>query len=108
MIGIKEIPKLEIDQRQIMKMIGYSSPGRPPNRIKSVVAEYAENAPDYMDPSYSYVIRDIRRVKGNRVYIEGSIVFESNIIARLLSQCTKVAIFALTIGRNLENIPADR
>ena len=103
MIGIKEIPTIKVDQRQIMKMIGYNSPGRPPNRIKSVVTEYAENAPDFLDPSYSYVIRDITRVRDHRVYIAGSIVFESEIIARLLSQCEKVAIFALTIGKNLEN-----
>jgi len=70
--------------------------------VASLVNEYVENACHLIEPSYSYVVRDIKFVQGSLVIIETSIIFESESIARLLEQCEEVAVFTLTIGGHLE------
>ncbi len=61
-----------------------------------------ENAHYLIEPSYSYVIRDIEWARGSIVFIEDSIIFKSQVIAQLLEQCEKVAVFLVTIGKHLE------
>jgi hypothetical protein len=76
----------------------------PSARIESLVREYADNICHLIEPAYSYVIRDVSSVRGSRVFIEGSVTFRSNIVAGLLKQCPKVAIFVLTIGGRLGEV----
>ena len=94
--------ELDIDIQQVLQNIGYSADSEPATRITSLVSEYIENVHQLIEPAYSYVIKDIESVRGSSIIIEGSIVFKSEIIARLLEQCEKVAVFALTIGSHLE------
>lgn len=84
--------------------MGYGTAGVPSARIESLVREYADNICHLIEPSYSYVIRDVNSVRGSRVFIEGSITFRSNIIARLLEECQKVAVFVLTVGGRLGEV----
>jgi hypothetical protein len=67
-----------------------------------LVDEYAEHACHLIEPSYSCVIRDIKWVWGSSVCVEGSFIFESEVIAQLLAQCHKVAVVLATIGKYLE------
>ena len=96
--------RFDIDKQRIFRDIGYSADCEPSARMVSLVNEYIENAHYLIDPSYSYIISDIESVRGSRVVIEGLFTFESEVIARLLEQCQKVAVFALTIGKYLEEI----
>lgn len=93
-----------IDMKQVLKHMGYGTNGVPSARIESLVKEYADNICHLIEPSYSYCIRDVSAVRGSRVFIEGSVTFRSNIIARLLEQCPKVAVFVLTIGGRLGDV----
>jgi len=43
-------------------------------------------------------------VQGVRVVIGGSIVFQSEVIAQLLEQCERAAVFLVTIGNHLEEM----
>jgi len=67
-----------------------------------LVDEYVENAYHLIEPSYTCVIRNIKLVQGTRVVIEDSIAFGSEVIAQLLEQCHKAAVFLVTIGNHLE------
>jgi hypothetical protein len=96
--------ELDIDTEQVLHHIGYDSDGEPSARIESLVKEYADNVCHLIEPSYSYVIRDIKAVRGARVFIEGSVTFRSNVIARLLKQCQKVAVFVVTIGSRFGDV----
>ncbi|MFC1951601.1 vitamin B12 dependent-methionine synthase activation domain-containing protein [Chloroflexota bacterium] len=98
--------QVDIDSQQVLHNIGYDTDGEPPVRMVSLVNEYLENADHLIDPSYSYVMRDIELVQGSRVVIEDSVTFESKVVARLLEQCEKVVVFALTIGNHLEDMVA--
>jgi len=91
-----------IDAEQVFRDIGYCKDCEPSVRMVSLVNDYVENARDLVDPSYSCIIRDIKSVQGTRVVIEGPITFKSEVIARLLEQCEKAAVFMLTIGKHLE------
>ena len=94
--------RIDIDRQQVLHNIGYSADYKLPARILSLVDEYAEHACHLIEPSYSCVIRDIEWVWGSSVCVEGSIIFESEVIAQLLAQCHKVAVVLATIGKYLE------
>jgi hypothetical protein len=96
--------QIDVDSQQVLSSIGYDIDCQPPSRIESLVSEYSENVRDLLEPSYSCVIRDIEWVQGSISFIEGSVIFKSQVIAQLLEQCQKVAIFALTIGNRLEEM----
>ena len=95
---------IDIDRQQVLHNIGYGTDYKPSARIMSLINEYIENAHNLIAPSYSYVIRGIKSVQGPRVVIDGSVAFQSEVIARLMEQCEKVALFALTIGNHLEEL----
>ena len=95
-----------IDKRRVLTTLGYSRDARIPNRIISLVDEYTREFYHLIDPTYSYVVRDINSVHGEFVTIEGGGILSSKILACLLEQCDKLALFTLTIGNNLENIIA--
>ena len=102
MVAISNL--IDINSQQILHNIGYCAGCVPSARIKSLINEYAENTRNLIEPSYSYVVRGINLVQGSRVVIEGSVTFHSEVIARLLEQCEKVAVFLATIGNRLEEM----
>jgi len=97
---------IDIDNQQVLQYIGYDSTSEPPLRILSLIDEYAENVHNLIAPSYYYTIRDVGIVLGSSVVIDGPLVFQSEVIARLLEKCEKVAVFAATIGGYLEEMIA--
>jgi len=96
--------EFDVDTEQVFSRMGYGTDGVPSARVESLVKEYADNICHLVEPSYSYVIRDINSVRGSRVFIEGSVTFRSNVIARLLEDCQKVAVFVLTVGGRLGEV----
>jgi hypothetical protein len=97
---------VDIDPNRVLKNIGYADDSRLSLRISSLVKDYVDNACQLIDPAYTYVIKDITSVRKSRVVIEGGITFKSEIVAKLLKKCDKVAVFALTIGKYLEEAVA--
>jgi len=106
MSGTKQMNEIKIDYRPVLKNLGYDPPENSPVRIRSLIEVYMEKALRWITPTYNYVLKDVKGVSGNLSYIEGDIIFESDVIARLLERCHKVAVFALTIGSTLENVSA--
>ena len=93
---------IDIDRRSVCRYLGYAVDVDPSARISSLLDEYIEKTRHLIEPSYSYLIKDIERVEGSRSFIKGPVVFESEAIARLLERCEKIAVFILTIGSRLE------
>lgn len=93
---------IDIDRRRVWTNIGYCAECEPPARMSCLVDEYIENAHQLIEPSHSYVIKNVDSVHGSVAIIDDSIVFESEVIARLLERCCMVAVFLVTIGRHLE------
>jgi len=102
MLATKE--RIDINRQQVLRNIGYCTDCKLPTRLASLIDDYVENVHNLIEPSYSCVVRDINLVQGSRVIIEGSIVFESQVIASLLEQCEKAAVFLVTIGEHLEEM----
>ena len=93
---------IEIDKHLVLRNIGYASHRKPSARVASVLDEYIENANQLIEPLYSYIIKDIERVRRSCVFIDGSIVLRSQVITEMLKECNKIAIFVATIGSHLE------
>ncbi len=96
--------QLDVDIQEVFSNIGYGSDYEPATRILSLVDEYVENVHQLIEPSYSCVIRDIEWVQGSVTFVEGLTILESQVIARLLEQCQKAAVFLVTIGSHLEEM----
>lgn len=96
----------EIDRKSVCRHMGYGADCDPSPRISSLIDEYAENAHHLIQPSYSYHIRDVELAESPAVFVKGSIVFRSEVVAGLLDQCQKVAMFVVTIGDYLEEMVA--
>jgi len=93
---------IEIDRKQVCRYIGYDTDYKLSAHISSLIDEYIENAHYLIELSHSYIIRDVEWARGSISFIEGSIIFQSQVITRLLEQCHKVAVFLVTIGKYLE------
>ncbi|MFC2006258.1 vitamin B12 dependent-methionine synthase activation domain-containing protein [Chloroflexota bacterium] len=98
--------RFDINRQRVFCDIGYDTDCKPSARMASLVNDYAENVHDFIEPLYSYVIRDIESVKGDRVVIEGPVTFQSEVIAHLMERAKKVVVFTLTIGSHLEELVA--
>ena len=96
--------QIDVDIERVFRNIGYCTDYKPSARIASLTNEYVDNICHLIEPSYSYVIKDINLVHGPLVVIEDAVVFQSKILARLLEQCDKVAVFLATIGNHLEEM----
>jgi hypothetical protein len=104
MLATKNRVDIGIDTKQVLKTIGYHGNCTPPARTLSLVDEYLENFHNLVEPAYSYVIRDVEWVQGPVSFIRDDIIFKSQVIARLLEQCQKTVVFAVTIGNHLEEM----
>jgi len=101
MLAIKEQIGIQIDKEEVLRYLGYQAKHEVAPRVLSLVDGHIQSASQLIEPQYSYVIRDVERVEGARVFL-GDVVFESRIIAKLMRRCQKAAIFAVTIGGLLE------
>jgi hypothetical protein len=95
---------IDIDMQKVLDNIGCGVERKVTVRVESLIHEYLENAHHIIEPSYLCTIRDIKSVQGNRCVVEGPIIFRSEVVARLLDQCEKVAVFLATVGNNLEEM----
>lgn len=93
-----------IDKRSVYRYLGYGADGEPPPRISSLIDEYVDNAQQLIEPSYTYVVRNVLLHQGSRVLIEGPVVFQSEVVTRLLSRCRRVGVLVATIGGRLEEM----
>ena len=93
---------LYVSIEKVFRDIGYAQDFEPPARLVALVTKCVERAQQFLRPSYSYVISDIESVHGSRVMLEGGIIFDSDVLAQLLTRAEKAAVFALTIGCQLE------
>ena len=98
---------IEIDKNQVSYYIGYDDNHNLSARISSLIDDYAEHAHHLINPSHSYVIKDVEWARGSIAFIEDSIIFKSHVIAQLLEHCSHVAIFLVTIGKYLEEMAWD-
>ena len=95
--------RIEIDRQQLLRSLGYGN-FTPPARVTVLIHDYLENIPELIEPSFSYVIKDLVLVWGSSTVIEGPSVFQSEVVSRLLERCDKVAVFIVTLGSYLEEM----
>ena len=93
---------IEIDKKQVYKFLGYDTGSEPPPRIESLIDEYIIISDQLSFPCTTYTILDVEFVLGTRVFVEGSVSFDSGVISQIMRKCQKVALFVATIGDELE------
>ncbi|MBN1862889.1 MAG: hypothetical protein JW790_04535 [Dehalococcoidales bacterium] len=92
-----------VTPEQVCCEMGYAADSAPAPRVAALIKEHLDGAQPLIKPSYSYLLRRIELVFGASVLLEDGAVFHSRTIARLLERADEVAVFALTIGGELED-----
>ena len=98
------IDEVNINTQSVFHSIGYTYGSQPSARVVSLVNDYADNIHHIIEPTVSYVIKNIDFIIGNYIVCEDDIVLKSQVLAKVLENAHKVAIFTLTISNPLEDI----
>ena len=83
MMEVGDHIKVAIDKKEVCRHLGYEAEHKTSARISSLVDAQIESAYKLIEPAYSYNISDIEGVDGHRVFVEDSVVFDSQVIAEL-------------------------
>ena len=102
MTTIGERIVVDIDREQVLRDIGYEDTSRVPARMLTLLDDALDRADALIDPSYGCVVRDVEFAQGRDSCLQGPVLFESGVVARLLQHCDRAALFCLTIGERLE------
>jgi len=95
--------QFKVTTEQVFCDIGYAPDSEPAPRVAGLINDHVDGAQQLVKPSYSYLIRRVELVHGPSVLLENGAVFHGEVIARLLERAEEVAVFALTIGSELED-----
>jgi hypothetical protein len=102
MVRILESVRIRISKSEVCRYLGYRRGRGLPAPVSKVIDEQIAEGYKLIDPTCSYIIKDIKCIEGPQVIIDDSLVFTSPTLAQILSQCSQVAIFLATIGNHLE------
>lgn len=91
-----------IDKNGVCRYLGYLHGQSLRASVSSLIDSQIEEAQRLIEPSYSCSIRRILDAESPRTFIEGPVMFTSNIITGILSRCHEAAIFVATIGAGVE------
>lgn len=91
---------LSIDRNAICHRLGYKV-SLPPKSILSVIDLQLTKAYKLIKPVYIFKLKAIEGIRENQVFIADSLVFISDIVSYVLSDCRWAAIFLVTIGGSL-------
>ena len=94
--------EIELDKGHVLRRIGYKGNCEPSPRIAASISEHIQLAKKLIQPSYSYVVKNIDMVREKDVFIGDFVTLRSHVIARLMEKCQQVGAFLVTIGNKLE------
>jgi hypothetical protein len=96
------IDGITIDKSRVCRFLGYLRGQNLTASASSLIDLQIEEAQGLIQPSHSFVVRKVLDAEISRTFIEGAVVFTSNVITSILSRCHEVAIFTATVGAGLE------
>lgn len=96
------IDSITIEKSSVSRYLGYLRSQNLSASVSSMIDSQIEEAQRLIKPSYSCTIRKVLDAESPRTFIEGPVIFTSNIITGILSRCHEAAIFVATVGAGLE------
>ena len=85
----------------VYRQLGYAPATRPIPRVERMIASKMEQVRSIATPSFSYVMKSIDHVGSASATIDG-VTFQSEVLAHLLVNSSEAAVFALTVGSQIE------
>jgi len=98
---IKKGIKIEIDEVEVHRHLGYEREQCLRSGVSSLVDSQIRTAYKFIKPAAYYTIKPIMDVGDSKVSADG-LLFTSHNLARVFSGCSQAAIFVVTIGEALE------
>lgn len=94
-------PKIEVPVKNVLARLGYRD-RLPTAAIRQQVEFIVKEADTYISPIAFYEFIGISGVSSQSVTLDGSKSLNSEKVSNVLSNCERVAVFAVTIGSRLE------
>lgn len=100
MSELLSIPKVEVDRQKVAHRLGYTSL---PSAVNRAIDDALDKTKDLISPRAIYNLKEIISFSGESILLEGGVNFNTvKIGSYLVKCCDQVAVFLLTIGRDLE------
>jgi len=97
------VVNIDVDKNEVCRYLGYGDNARAISpSVSSLIDSQIARAYGLIKPAYTCEIKAVEGVQGQKVFVEGSLVFTGKTVSYVLSDCKKVAIFLLTIGGDLD------
>lgn len=102
MIEQVDYAAIKLMKTAVYRQMGYEV-GKPASpKVEQIVNRRLSQAETLVKPSYSLVMRNVKQVNDLSVTIAGNVTFQSEVLGHLLRHSKDVAVFALTIGPEIE------
>ncbi len=98
---IKKGIKLELDEVEIHRRLGYEKEQYLRPEISSLIDSQIRKAREFLKPTAYYTIKPLTGVGNSTISVDG-LLFTSRNLARVFSGCSQAALFVVTIGEALE------
>jgi hypothetical protein len=104
MVDTAERFEIDIDKKRLYRRLGYSNGYNPRPAIVSIIDEAIEEAHDLIQPSCSYQIMDVKRIRRPKVTLVNSIkiTITSDVMSWVLTPCEQALVFVCSIGPKIE------
>jgi hypothetical protein len=99
-----EMIDIGIDRAGVCRYLGYRSADTPSAGIASLIDDCIAKSFPLIQPAFTCILRDVKSVEGRVSFLDDGSSFQSDVIARLLEHCDKVAVYVLTVGSQLEEM----
>lgn len=96
-MGIFNDVKLYIEEREILRLLGYKN-NKPNEEIYEAVKEEIKKCGEYIFPAVYFNKIDIKSIDNNHVILNNDIIIESDFVAKKLKGCKYIMIVIATIG----------
>jgi hypothetical protein len=95
---------ISVDKKQICRRLGYRNSDEPRPSIVALIEESIEESRRLIEPSCTYQIMDVQRIRRPRVtLVNGAkMTVTSDVLSWVLYPCEQAAIFICSIGPKLE------
>lgn len=96
--------EIDIDKKRLYRRLGYGNGRIPRPAIASTIDEAIEEARDLTQPTCSYQIMDVTRVRRPKVTLVNGvkITITSDVMSWVLTPCEQALVFICSIGPKLE------
>ena len=102
-MSIYENYNIEIDEKEIIRLLGYKNSLPSEEALNAVRAEI-DSCLNHIQPKVAYKRININKIEGSKVFLQNNVVLEGDFIAEKLYNCQSIIACIATLGDDIDRI----